>query len=156
MKKNWWKILTVLILAYVLISTFSTPLVPGGLGVSVTELKRGKQTIEFTGYNTHFLEQGANLQCFVAVGSQYLGVENIQIKDNQHVQFDIQWPDTLPSSAIAFYVNDNVDGSVYVSTALINKEIAIISNAPLKNAIQPHVINDDHQVWGFPFSAHII
>ncbi len=151
MKKNWWKILTVLMLTYVLIATFSVPLVPGGLGISIAELHRGKQTVEFVGYNTHFQEQASNLQCFVAVGDQYLGVDEIQIKDNQHVQFEIQWPDTLPSSAIAFYVNDEVDGSIYVSTALINKEIAIISNAPLKGAIQPNVKTDEHQVWGFPF-----
>ncbi|MEY4330806.1 MAG: hypothetical protein RL609_1554 [Bacteroidota bacterium] len=151
MKKNWWKFLAVLLLSYVLIATFTVPLVPGGLSISIDEIHRGKQTVEFVGYNTHFQDNASNLQCFVAIGEQYLGVEDLKITDNAHLQFSVEWPDTMPSSAIAFYVNDHVDGSVYVSSALSNKDIAIVSNSKLKTTIQPQVLTDDHQVHGFPF-----
>lgn len=151
MKRNWWKVLAVLMLGYVLVATFSVPLVPGGLSINIDALHRGKQTVIFTGYNTHFQDDAQHLQCFVGVGDQYMAVKNILIQDNQHVQFEVNWPDTLPSSAIAFYINNTIDGSVYVSTALSNKEIAIISNATLENTTKPNVLNDDHTVWGFPF-----
>lgn len=151
MMKNWWKFLAVLLLSYVLIATFSVPLVPGGLSISIDGIQRGKQNVEFVGYNTHFQSESKSLQCFVAVGDKYLGVEDLKIIDDTHLQFSILWPDTLPSAAIAFYVNNNIDGSVYVSTALTNSDIAIISNTPMKNVINPQVQNDEHQVGGFPF-----
>ncbi len=151
MKRNWWKLLAVLLLLYVLVAAFITPLVPGGLSIDIDEIHRGEQRITLTGYNTHFQEENSNLQCFVGVESEYLPVQNVAVQDNQHVSFVVNWPDTLPSSAIAFYVNDIKDGSVYISTALKNKDIAIITHHALKVTVKPQVSSDDHQQWGFPF-----
>lgn len=54
MKKNWWKIATVLLLLFTVVYTLTTWLQPGIVSVSKEELKTTDNKIIITGYNTDF------------------------------------------------------------------------------------------------------
>ena len=152
--KNWWKILCILLIIYVVVVSFVVPLVPGGLDVNITELHPGLQRIEFTGYNTHFVQQEENTQCFVSVGRNFIQGTEVKVLSETRVAFDIIMPDTLSSNTIAFYVNNDYDGTLYLSTALQLSSFVINDKAVMKSD-HPQIKNEEHQFFGFPFQPNL-
>ena len=150
MMKNWWKFLAVILLTYVTLFSLLTPLVPGGLVVNINVIKKGENNIEFTGYNTHFNTDQANLRCFISVGQQWIEGKVTTIESDAKFQFSVNLPDTLPSTQVAFYAYTPTDGAVYVSSAVGFSDIVIDSDTKLPE-LKNKVSNDEHQHWGFPF-----
>lgn len=148
--KTYLKFLCASLLLYVTIFALIHPLVPGGLDVNVAELHPGKQTLEFTGYNTHFDHEIDNLQVFLAVDSVYLPASQVEAISPSLVKFELNLPDTLPSMRIGFYVNNSVDGTIYVRKALDLKSFVIDPSYTL-DAVNPEVKNQETEIFGYPF-----
>ena len=150
MMKNWWKFLAVILLTYVTLFSLLTPLVPGGLSVDINEINKGKNTITFIGYNTHFKEGKTDLRGFVSIGTQWIEGKIISVEDDAKFQFEVFLPDTLPSTQVAFYAYTPKDGAIYVSSAVGFHDIVIDPKKELPT-IETNIEKEDHQQWGFPF-----
>ena len=152
--RNWWKVVCILLLAYVFIVALMVPLIPGGESVNITELHPGSQKIELTGYNTHFYQQEENLQCYLTIGKNIVKANSINVLSDTKVLFDIILPDTLPDRNVGFYANDDFDGTIYLSTAV--KMDAFHFNAnQVMHSDTIIVKSEDPQFFGFPFQPNL-
>lgn len=153
--KTWLKIVCIALLAYTVISSFWHPLAPGGLTVDIEKIQPGSNTFTFTGYNTHFVDDRASLQIFVASGSSYFCATIDEVIDNNHVKVTAVLPDTLPSKDISFYSNTNTDGTVYIQKPIDSRSFAFVDGFVSTAACSPKVTNDEHQNFGYPFQVII-
>lgn len=154
--KLWLKILCALLLMYALISSLYHPLAPGGLDVSLEELKPGENEFIYSGYNTHFLDhKESGLQFFVSSDTNtYYAGQVIEVLDNNHARVQVTLPDTLPSPEIGFYANTPTDGTVYLMKPLDLASFTFVKGYT-KGSSKVIVANDEHQQFGFPFQVII-
>ncbi len=110
MKKNWWKILGVLLLVYVLVFSLIVPLSPGIDSIYPKSLKTGDNTIKLSGYNTSFLSDKGSLSIFVEYGTgdsiKTIACSNdVTIIDNHQISFNLKIPESVPSSSLNLRVS---------------------------------------------------
>jgi heme exporter protein C len=113
MKKYWWKILTVVLLLYVILAGLLTPLSPAIVHVSKTQLDVGPNTgILVTGYNTHFdKKQGIDKAWLQTDNKEVVAcAENIKVVDEDHLTLDVTIPPNSPSKSFHLFVSDKKHG----------------------------------------------
>lgn len=152
--KNWWKLLCLILLAYVFVVALMVPLIPGGESVNITELHPGVQTIELTGYNTHFFQQEENLQCYLSIGKNFIKGKSLTVINDQKVSFEVTLPDTLSDRNVGFYANNDYDGTIYLSTAIKMDAFHIDPNHPMVSD-EIAIKTEDPQFFGFPFQPNL-
>ena len=84
MYNNIWKLIGVLLFAYVLIGGMITPLNPGITAVTPDRVKAGESiTISCTGYNTHYLQANQN-SAWLKLDADHIieGIATSPIDDN--------------------------------------------------------------------------
>jgi heme exporter protein C len=154
MMKNWWKWICLLLLMYVIIVALVVPLVPGSESVNVTSLHPGLQRVEITGYNTHFVQEEENLQCYVSIGKTLVKGQNLSVISETQAAFDLILPDTIPDKNVGFYANTDYDGTIYLSTAMRMEGFILEPNTPWKGDVIT-VKNEEQQFFGFPFQPNL-
>lgn len=154
MMKNWWKWICLLLLMYVIIVALVVPLVPGSESVNITSLHPGLQRVEITGYNTHFVQEEENLQCYVSIGKTLVKGQNLSVISETQAAFDLILPDTIPDKNVGFYANTDYDGTIYLSTAMRMEGFILEPNTPWKGDVIT-VKNEEQQFFGFPFQPNL-
>lgn len=113
--KHWWKILTVLLMLYVIVAGFLIPLKPGILTVSPDSADSGDLlNISVTGYNSHYTD-ATEFGAWLKLDSvNYIKGENIQAISPTSLIVDFQMPSALPDTIKEAYMTlvmtNDVDG----------------------------------------------
>ena len=132
MKQNWYKILAVLLMIYIIIAGMLIPLGPGIIGAnhgnSSSALAGELVQMKVTGYNTHYTA-GKN-KAFLAVklkneDTRYtIPAENITVIDDQHLVVQFKLPSKSPFSETTeagIFIDNKADGySILPSALFIN------------------------------------
>lgn len=129
---------------------------PGGLEVSATKFHPGRNEFSFTGYATHFFDAKESLQVFVT--SDTSGVycaEVLSVTDNAHVIVSVFLPDTISSNEFGFLSNNNIDGTVLVSSPVGSDGFVFVPGHK-NESCQYEVQREGHSGFGFPFQPIIM
>ncbi|MGB0863543.1 MAG: cytochrome c assembly protein, partial [Saprospiraceae bacterium] len=97
--KHWWKILTVMILLYVLTIGMLAPLAPGITSVSPEKAMTGKiLTMQVNGYNSNFTKSKEIIRAWLELDTMNaLCAESIKIIDDTQLELTFSIPSSLPS-----------------------------------------------------------
>jgi heme exporter protein C len=120
-----WKVLGILLLAYVFAMTMLVPLGPGLLELQdmnrVTASSpdgRAVPAYRVIGFGTHWNQQPDSLQVFVQSKGQIATLEVISIEDETHAIVGLTLPYSLPSKSWNVFVNHPVDGTLLLENGL--------------------------------------
>jgi heme exporter protein C len=136
LKKNWWKITGVLLVAYSLVGGMLIPLSPGIDSVFPSNAKAG-ETIELniTGYNSAYLTAQSSLQLWLKGDSTFFikgYVKNVLNENQLKAIFEI--PENLPFSSkivdFTLIINNEKDGSSILPSALF------VTTNPISNHLE--------------------
>jgi len=114
-RNNWWKILAVLLMCYVVLAGFLIPLKPGVLDVSPSYVSGGeKVTIEVEGYNARF-DQSKNLRAWLKFDTLHiLAAESLDVVDHNRVKLNFDLAYKLPSQdsfhSASLIIDSELDG----------------------------------------------
>ncbi len=97
MKKNWWKITTVVLLLFTVVYSLSTWLQPGIVAVSNEELKSTDNKIIITGYNTDFTLTNESFEkpvvfLFKQNSDEGFFVRDVKVIDETHLESNFNLP----------------------------------------------------------------
>lgn len=126
MKKNWWKVLGVIILLYVFTVGLLVPLNSGIMEVDNNRLTTGQQAVvNITGYNTSFTNN--NYDVYLKCQEKFISASSFTVENDQELQVILDLPSQLPSpSAYAdatLIVYEAGHGySIYPSLRIIQSE----------------------------------
>jgi heme exporter protein C len=125
MRKQWWKILSALLVLSTLTAGFLTPLAPGIASVSPDAIKPGTTQIKVTGYNTHFAKARETLQIWlVNSGAIYCPFETVVVSDTElRATFSIDAE--LGDSFFDLYINSAPDGTLVLPSALMQSGMKV-------------------------------
>ena len=147
MKGLWWKILTVLILLYVVIFSFVVPLRPDISKLSKASLSIGSNTVTATGYNTAFDKYGPNISGYISYEKQAIAcLNNINVLNNQEIAFTVNIPEELPAKNLHLNLS-TPDYTIFAPEIIKVYEAKKTENF---NAIDCKTISSTNQSLGFP------
>ena len=121
-----WKASGVLLLAYVIIRGFSTPLQPGFVEATPTQLQLGEQEVTLTAVGQPFGKEAALPSSFEAVlmsGDQLLKAEVLEIQPHR-VRIRTTVPDVLPSRTLDAYLVTPTAGTLFLGNACFVEDAA--------------------------------
>jgi len=128
---SWWKLLSVLLLTYVIIAGFTVPLKPGIAFVSPqTTASNATLQLSIEGYNTHFESGKQSLEAWLKLDSIH-GVQASELIVNNENQIEATFP-------IGGIENEFTDATLYVNndidkTAFLPSAIRITKNGDVSN-----------------------
>lgn len=154
--KSWLKILCLGLLVYTAICSLWHPMAPGGLEVSATVLRPGRNDFQFTGYATHFKEAESSVQVFVSVDTTAIYCADIlQVVDDAHVIVSVFLPDTISSKRFGFAANNAIDGTIIVDSPVGHEGFEFVAGS--ENAgCRYNVTQEEFSRFGFPYQPIII
>ena len=84
---SWWKLLSIVLLLYVLIAGFLVPLKPGIINLTPFNIKsHSTSTLTIQGYNTNFKTGEASLQAWLKIDSiKGYKADRLEVKDETHM-----------------------------------------------------------------------
>lgn len=150
MRGLWWKILGIILILYSLITSLLTPLHPGLLEAKFDNLSPGLNRGEVVGYNTHFAEAGESLQATVHCGKNEYCAEVVEVLSDTRAIVEVECPEQVPFSLLDIYLNNGLDGTVYLPNGLAASQEMINPNVGV-NECPISVENDSPPGFGFPF-----
>ena len=161
----WWKILTLLILLYVVVAGLFVPLTPGVEDVRINGTAKSGKTIDLlvgdnrdlllTGYNTRFQDYQESLQIWVANNdtSTLIPAHNLRVLGQQTVLFDLSMPNQVSSRDLHIFMNSDGDGTSWLEHAAFADSANFnLSATPVING-EVNVLNVKANYFGFPFRA---
>lgn len=128
MSHYWWKIASALLVLASLIFGLRTPLAPGVPKVSPDQLNYGANSIAVTGYNTHFLAGQEDLKIWIENGDAVYCPYELAIVDNTHLRASFSVTDKVENAFFDLYVNNPIDGTMYLPNALLQNGIEVSLN----------------------------
>ncbi len=147
MKGLWWKILTVLILLYVVIFSFIVPLRPDISKLSNTNLSIGYNTVTATGYNTAFDKYTNNISGYISYEKKAIAcLNNIKATNNQEITFTVNIPKELPAKNLHLNLS-TPDYTIFAP------EIIKVYEADKTESFTPancETVNSTNKSLGFP------
>ena len=155
---NWiWKGGGIVLLAYVILRGFSTPLQPGLVTAAPSQLKLGMQTVTLTAAGQPFGKEGASLSEYTVVlraGDQLLKTETQEVQPHG-ITVAVNVPGVLPSRALDAFVFTPSAGTLFLGNACFVEEAAkgdipasYVANKPDESTPQLG--------FSFPFQPNII
>ena len=158
MKKNWWKILSVLILLYVIVAGFLVPLRPGIQSASPSTAKSG-QVVEMKvlGYNTHWDDRSEDIRAWLKLDLDHvIAASEIEVSDYRNLKAKFVIPDALPvkqaAAGVSLIIDHPLDGPVILPTAMAITQVGDPSTA----GWQVDKISDLNFRWTFAFPYRTI
>ena len=143
LKKNWWKIVAVLILLYVIIAGLLVPLRPGIESSSPSSLTcSSKQILTVTGYNTNWSTQKESLRAWLKLDDEFIvKASAIIVHDDRNLEARFSIPASLPfdqeAAAVTLVIDHVGDGPVVLPTAaMISQGGDFSSNGWLNSKIE--------------------
>ena len=127
MRKNWWKVLGVVILIYTYTAGLLIPLNPGILSVNPSNLDAGESVVlEIVGYNTFFTKAKNEPRAWLKLDNEHaIQSSQIDIKSDTKAQIKFELPPSLPTDdavtdASLIFDND-YDGAMVIPSKLTIK-----------------------------------
>lgn len=100
-KKNWWKGLAILLIAYTILFSFLVPLAPGVKSIYPSSLAIGNNNITLSGYNTNFTKNLNDLGVILEYDNKVLAcATDINLVNSNQISFNVTIPPQLPSKNI--------------------------------------------------------
>ena len=131
-QKNWWKILSVLLLLYTFVVGFLVPLKTGVADVSPRLAELGKPfVLQVKGYNSHY-NSYKNVRIWLKMDSSHaLAAKSVKILNDTHLEATFQIPTTLPTTNsprdLSLVIDDAVDGYSILPTAVfVNGDSSLV------------------------------
>lgn len=157
MKKQWWKVLGILILLYVFVAGLMVPLSTGISKVSPSSLKVGQEaSLSITGYNANYGEGPPPRVWLKLDNERALAARSVEVLSVRELRADFQIPSYLPTPKkvqdFALIVDHQADGtSVLPSAVFITQDS--IAPALGEQLWVNSTISDLHERWRltFPF-----
>jgi len=153
LRQYWWKLLSAVILVFVLIFGLKTPLKPGIVGSFPLSGTVGETlTLNVEGYNTHFAAAKSQTAYLKNGEQKVIAASAIVTKDEQTAALTFSLPSTpiAARESLTLIVNNEIDGNIILPSALLLKE----SKSPVPSSNQawsPLNITDLHKVDGYRF-----
>ncbi|MEN9640215.1 MAG: hypothetical protein RLZZ262_2084 [Bacteroidota bacterium] len=148
-----FKILCALLLMYVAIFAFLTPLSPALLQTDLSEIKPGEHSFTLTGYNTHFAE-GNNALFLINDSTLSIPCTITEVMDNSHVRASVTMPNEIHSKAFAFVLNNQVDGTVFLESPMKVTDFTV--NAELQSSQMPKFQHGEASFFSYPYQPIIM
>lgn len=130
---SWWKLLSILLLLYVLIAGFLVPLKPGIINLTPFNINsHSVTTLEVEGYNTHFEKGQSTIQAWLKIDSlQGYKATKINVIDDNNLTAEFSIGD-IPGESIdaTLFVANEIDKTALMPSAVrINKKNVVLSNS---------------------------
>ncbi|CAN5238085.1 hypothetical protein BH09BAC5_BH09BAC5_28940 [soil metagenome] len=154
MKRNWWKILCVLLLIFTLFAGIRTPLSPGIFltSNSIVPAFSGPFTVKVLGYNTRFKENEKSFNSWLTNWDNNNAVNtcptSVKVIDNNHAELIFPPTSRLDSMFFGLTVYDDADGRIYMHAAIFTSDTA---TGGLVQMCKPEVKNQKQDHFAFPF-----
>ncbi len=159
MRKNWWKVLGVVILLYTYTAGLLIPLKPGILNVEPTSLETGNSvTLIVNGYNTYFTKAKSEIRSWIKLDNEHAVQANkIEINSDTKIKVSFTIPAGLPTkdnlTDASLIIDNDFDGAIVLPSKLIIKQTtnSVVSetdwkSSPIENLNRKSGIN-------FPFRS---
>lgn len=124
MKKNWWKILGVLLVLYSLIVGMLVPLKPGVLEVHPSSAKTGEElTLKITAYNTNFTKSKTPIRAWLKLDKERsLAAITVKAETDNLLTVKFVLPSHLPITEkvkdFTLIIDNDFDGAVVMPSAV--------------------------------------
>ncbi|MEO5645818.1 MAG: cytochrome c biogenesis protein CcsA [Bacteroidia bacterium] len=154
MKRNWWKFLCILLLAFTFFAGIITPLAPGFLITSNTILPTYSApfTVKILGYNTRFKENEKSFSAWLTNWDDKQAVntcpDNVMIIDDNHAELTFPPTSRLDSMFFGISVYNDADGKMYTHSAIFTSDTM---HGGLVQSCKPVVKNAKADHFSFPF-----
>jgi len=151
---SWWKLLSVILLLYVLVAGFLVPLKPGIVDLTPFSIQSHEMsTLHIKGYNTHFKEAESSLQIWLKIDS-ILGykADQIEVLNNNEIKASFTVGDISEEiiDATLFVSNDIDETALLPSAVRINRHVDNQNSSRLPQKI-PFDQLDTKDGFLFPF-----
>ena len=170
MKQAWWKVLTIVLLAYVLVVSVMTPLHPGInrvyqgdfqlLSSPQVQIQPGLNTnIHVLGYNSRFQSNAPTLKVWLANSdtSTLVMAENIRIESETHLIADFDFPDKIGGKSdlgarnLHLFVNNEADGQLLLNQAAWADQSIAVGAERMHQGSPGDQLTEAPNYFGFPF-----
>ena len=155
---NWfWKGGSILLLAYVIIRGFSTPLQPGLVSANPSQLSVASQSVLLTAVGQPFAEQGALPDAFQVVlrsGDQLIQTQVLEVSPHS-VLIDVEVPPTMPSRALDAYLFTPASGTLFLGNACFVENAAKGNVPEIFQATAPQP-QEPQLGFSFPYQPNIM
>lgn len=150
MKRNWWKLLCVLLLAVTFCAGILIPLGPGLLRAesSAQSTAAAPFTVKVSGYNTHFKDQEKTLSAWIKNGSIHTCATAIRIKDNTNLELDFPAMTPMSDPVFGLGVYNDGDGRLFMMNAISTVDTA---RGGVVATCTPVIKNEKPDHFSFPF-----
>jgi heme exporter protein C len=133
LKSAWWKILSVLLLAYVLVMGLLTPLKPGIESVENTEINEtGFLSLKVTGYNTSFSENSSEISAWLWNDSTFLPATMVMVGSNNELTANFYLDQPLKSRVSSFILEAGSDGLMVKENCIQNTANLIMGSDTIR------------------------
>ena len=159
LNKMWWKWLSVVLLFYVVVGSYTVPLGPGVSRVEPTLFHADSvYTFIITGYHTHFKDAKAGKVQVAFKSGDYYCPGVFKVLDNETIaaQFGINsvGQDAIKHASFDVVVNDDIDGTFSLRegiTFIKSETIDSTANKLPLNKCELEVKHNKHQFLSFPY-----
>jgi len=151
-KNNWWKILSVLLMLYVLTVGMLTPMKSGIYGVDSISLKASENTVvRVEGYNSNY-DKATDLRAWLKFDSTHIiKAKRISVIDYKMADIAFDLNVTLPGTSevlpATLIIDNEMDGYSIFPEGLVVTRNKMEGLKPLVSSS----LNDLHQAKGFKF-----
>lgn len=146
----WWKWLSSITVLVTLIVGFLTPLAPGIPDVSPDKLSYGANSITVTGYNTHFKSEEGSLQIWLRNGDAIFCPYEMAVVDENTMRASFSVTETVENAFFDLYVNNDLDGTLYLPQALLQSGIEVGLNPDETEDCRREITVSEAQAYDFP------
>lgn len=130
MARNWWKILSALLVLTTLIIGLTAPLAPGISEVHPERLSYGVNSVTARGYNTKFVKGENDLQVWLSNGSAVICPYELTVVSDDEIRMTFSIPENVEDAFFDFYVNNSEDGTVMLESAFMQKNLNVLASLP--------------------------
>ena len=154
MKRNWWKVLCIVLLIFTFFAGILTPLSPGMLVTSNTIIPTYSApfTVKILGYNTRFKENEKSFSSWLTNWDNKQAVHicpsAIKVIDDNHAELSFPPTSRLDSMFFGLTVYNDADGRMYMHSAIFTTDTM---QGGLVQMCKPVVKNEAQDHFAFPF-----
>lgn len=132
MARNWWKILSALLVLTTVIIGLNAPLAPGISTANPDRLAYGVNSVTVSGYNTHFAEAEESLQVWLSNGKAVICPYEMVVIDDRQLRMTFSIPEKVEEGFFDLYVNNGTDGTMMLESAFMQKNLTVVVSLPEK------------------------
>ena len=146
----WWKWLSALTVLTTIIVGLKAPLAPGIASVGPETLDYGATSVTVRGYNTNFQDAAPSVQVWLRNGESYFCPYELAIVDNTTLRASFSVTGPIENAFFDIYVNNDIDGTVYLPDALLQGGIEVALNPDKKENCLQAISIIEKQGYDFP------